>query len=102
MRMVVVLPAPLGPRKPTISPRSTSKLTRSMAKTGPKYLDRFWTLIMPGVPETKRAVEYSQPTTVAQAGKFWRSLPLEQLIYSAVRGDSRERSGDGLHCACKF
>jgi hypothetical protein len=28
MRMVVDLPAPLGPRKPKISPRRTSKLTR--------------------------------------------------------------------------
>ncbi len=27
VRMVVVLPAPLGPRKPTISPFSTLKLT---------------------------------------------------------------------------
>ena len=25
--MVVVLPAPLGPRKPTISPRATARLT---------------------------------------------------------------------------
>ena len=31
MRMVVVLPAPLGPRKPKISPRRTVKLTRSTA-----------------------------------------------------------------------
>ena len=46
IRMVVVLPAPLGPRKPTISPRATSKLTRSMAMTGPKYLLRSWTLII--------------------------------------------------------
>src|SRR5262249_10521983 len=44
--MVVVLPAPLGPRNPTTSPRSTSKLRRSMAMTGPKYLLRFWTLIL--------------------------------------------------------
>src|SRR5439155_20129192 len=46
MRMVVVLPAPLGPRKPTISPRSTWKVTLSMAITGPKYFVRRWTLIM--------------------------------------------------------
>src|SRR5262245_60227626 len=46
MRMVVVLPAPLGPRKPTTSPRSTSKVMSSMARTGPKYFVRFLTLIM--------------------------------------------------------
>ena len=31
MRMVVVLPAPLGPRKPRISPDCTWKLTSSTA-----------------------------------------------------------------------
>ena len=31
MRMVVDLPAPFAPRKPKISPRSTSKLMRSTA-----------------------------------------------------------------------
>ncbi len=30
--MVVVLPAPLGPRKPKISPASTSKVTPSTAR----------------------------------------------------------------------
>src|SRR5262245_59733402 len=71
MRMVVVLPAPLGPRKPTTSPRSTSKVTPSMAITGPKYLVRFWTEIIvssrlcwrsnhadetgPGVPDGKES-----------------------------------------------
>ena len=33
--MVVVFPAPLGPRKPTTSPRSTSKLALSTATMGP-------------------------------------------------------------------
>src|SRR5262245_21130000 len=46
MRMVVVLPAPLGPRKPTISPRSTWKVTSSMAITAPKNFVRCWTVIM--------------------------------------------------------
>jgi hypothetical protein len=35
MRIVVVLPAPFGPRKPRISPRSTRKLTSSTAMTLP-------------------------------------------------------------------
>src|SRR5262245_49769729 len=38
MRIVVDLPAPFGPRKPTISPVWTSKLISSPARTGPKYL----------------------------------------------------------------
>ncbi len=36
MRMVVVLPEPLGPRKPKMSPRRTSKLTWSTATKEPK------------------------------------------------------------------
>src|SRR5439155_1724658 len=46
MRMVVVFPAPLGPRKPTISPRATAKVMSWTANTGPKYLVRFSTWIM--------------------------------------------------------
>src|SRR5579884_4524618 len=40
MLMVVVLPAPLGPRKPNTSPGATWKDTSLTASTGPKLLDR--------------------------------------------------------------
>lgn len=40
MRMVVVLPAPLGPRKPVMTPGSTEKLRLSTAVTGPNRLVR--------------------------------------------------------------
>src|SRR5262245_23367100 len=46
MRMMVVLPAPLLPRRPTISSRSTWKLTLLTAQTGPKFFVRFSTWIM--------------------------------------------------------
>src|SRR5579864_1189569 len=46
MRIVVDLPAPLGPRKPTISPRLTSKLILSSARNDPKLFDRSFALIM--------------------------------------------------------
>jgi len=36
MRMVVLFPAPFGPRKPKISPRAVSKLTWSTAVNLPK------------------------------------------------------------------
>ena len=36
MRIVVVLPAPLAPRKPKISPRGTLNETRSTATKSPK------------------------------------------------------------------
>ena len=38
MRMVELLPAPLGPRKPKASPRRTSKSTASTAVNDPKRL----------------------------------------------------------------
>ncbi len=40
MRMVVVLPAPLGPRKPKISPRRTSTLRLSTASRSPYFFAR--------------------------------------------------------------
>jgi hypothetical protein len=45
MRMVVDLPAPFGPRKPSTSPLPTSNETPSTARLGPKDLLRFSTLI---------------------------------------------------------
>src|SRR6266852_8109030 len=45
IRMVVDLPAPLGPRNPSTSPLPTSKETLSTASFGPKDLLRFSTLI---------------------------------------------------------
>ena len=38
MRIIVVLPAPLGPRKPKALPRGTRKSTLSMAARSPKRL----------------------------------------------------------------
>jgi hypothetical protein len=45
MLMVVVLPAPLGPRKPKTSPLATSKLTPRTASTAPKVFLRSFTSI---------------------------------------------------------
>src|SRR5579871_353426 len=47
MRMVVDFPAPLGPRKPKISPRRTSSVTWSTARKSPKRLtrSRVWTAL---------------------------------------------------------
>src|SRR6185437_6022696 len=43
MRNVVVLPAPLGPSRPVISPSRAAKVTPSTAFTSPKALCRFLT-----------------------------------------------------------
>ena len=40
MRIVLVLPAPLGPRKPKLSPAATSKSMPSTAVNTPKRLVR--------------------------------------------------------------
>src|SRR5215211_2193867 len=45
MLMVVVLPAPLGPRKPNTSPAATSKVTPRTASTWPKDFARAFTAI---------------------------------------------------------
>src|SRR5688572_30947908 len=47
MRMEVDLPAPLGPRNPRTSPRSTEKEIRLTATFGPKVFVKFSTLIIP-------------------------------------------------------
>src|SRR5262245_10166605 len=47
MRMVVDLPAPFGPRKPSTSPRSTENETSFTASFVPKLFTRFSTLIIP-------------------------------------------------------
>src|SRR6516162_10088141 len=44
IRKVVVLPAPLGPRKPWISPAFTSSDTPSTAVNVPYVLTRLWML----------------------------------------------------------
>src|SRR6185369_5001015 len=46
MRMAVVLPAPLGPRKPWIWPGATSSDTPSTARNEPYDFTRSWTWIM--------------------------------------------------------
>src|SRR6266404_4504198 len=46
IRIIVVLPEPLGPSNPMISPFSTLKETWLTARVAPKYLVRSWTSIM--------------------------------------------------------
>src|SRR3954471_23896987 len=58
IRMVVDLPAPFGPRKPSTSPRSTANETPSTARLGPKAFTRLSILITAtaynGISETDR------------------------------------------------
>src|SRR5205085_7339855 len=105
MRMVVVLPAPLGPRKPTISPWATPKVMSETANTGPKYLVRFSTWIMD--PPCESAVELPRhemqklPEHVpflggATGSSFLRIILLRSLQpASSVHGCRGEGGPDG-------
>src|SRR5439155_11351354 len=54
MRMVVVLPAPFGPTKPTTSPGPTEKLTASTTVRPPKRRDSSLAAITPPSPAGSR------------------------------------------------
>ena len=47
MRMVVLFPAPLGPRKPKMLPSGTSMSRCCRALSAPYRLDRLWQTIAP-------------------------------------------------------
>ena len=70
--MVVVLPAPLGPRNPNIVPSSTVKEIVSTAVRLPNFLTRFSTLIMDN---------YLIPLSLV----FWY-MPVYEIIPDSYRG----------------
>src|SRR5215472_13717119 len=72
IRSVVVLPAPLGPRKPVTRPGPTSKLKPSTAVTAPYRLVRWSTLIMWAVLSGRAVTPVDRyPTKVARPGVGW-------------------------------
>ena len=62
--MVVVLPAPLGPRKPCTSPVRTSRSSPSSARVGPKVFTS---------PEIEIAVDIGVVTASFPWTTLWRS-----------------------------
>ncbi len=67
--MVVVLPAPLGPRNPCTSPVRTSRSSPSRARVGPKVFTS---------PEIEIAVDIGV-VTASFLGPHWRSPSLHTL-----------------------
>src|SRR5580692_8637696 len=57
VRTVVVLPAPLGPRKPNTSPRNTSKETSEKAVRRPKRLVGLSTVRTGSAPESEGGLD---------------------------------------------
>src|SRR5258707_15212074 len=58
IRIVDVLPAPLGPRNPNDSPRATSKSTGSTAVKSPNFLVIHWAWMSEGVDRPDMRGEY--------------------------------------------
>src|SRR5215831_4409203 len=82
IRSVVVLPAPLGPRKPWISPGCTSRLTPLTAVNGPYVLTRSW-----------RAID------MTVSAPF---LPGARAAGFAPRKRNRQGAEIGRHCASQY
>src|SRR5215218_9765727 len=99
--MVVVLPAPFGPRKPKASPLSTSKLTPRTASTSSNDLARPRTEIAgaPGLDPSVPATRSDPLHPVAGAGH--RRRPELHLVlddqHTHVQAKDRRRRGRGDH-----
>src|SRR5688572_27341487 len=72
MRMVVVLPAPFGPRKPKISPAAASRVSRSTAVKSPYLFVRSRISII-------RTAGYHRPGATFRVGSRKRMAERDQL-----------------------
>src|SRR5436190_18154448 len=93
--IVVVLPAPFGPRNAKISPGRTSKLTSTTALISPKVLLRFRTLIIARALRAERCSASScQQGLAAEArAPLRRGLGIVNVVrhLAAQRGEGRGR-----------
>src|SRR4051794_18501561 len=91
MRIVVVLPAPLGPRKPVTEPGSTVKLRSETARTGPKALVRPRTSTRTGAAAVALPVEIalSSPRPPRAGGRPDRSIQAHRTGFPARSGERR-------------
>src|SRR5262245_7323333 len=101
MRMVVDLPAPLGPRKPSTSPRSTVKEMSSTARFAPNVLTRFSILIMFEGRNYRKTSELDNHASSRPAGRV-RPVPVRRrpdlpLEAGAHHRAVRPRRRLGLH-----
>src|SRR5690349_7541959 len=106
MRSVVVLPAPLGPRKPVTRPGTTLNDRSSTARTVPNDLERCSTVITPGsvawvMPgpyraRRRRAKARSAPAGIAAVGAEWpwsggATGPVARSAHAQVAEEERHR-----------
>src|SRR5947209_571301 len=88
MLIVVVLPAPLGPRNPNTSPAATSNATPRTASISPKRLVSSWTTIACSGIFLLGEDPVERPAAVRERGG-------RALLLSAVAGLSDLHRGDG-------
>src|SRR5664280_19838 len=93
IRNVVVLPDPLGPRKPVTRPSGTSKVRSSTARTGPKCLESPWTSMADGMPDGTLAVDGSCVTLV---GGWPPAMPAARSDLGDVGGEQEPGGDDQL------
>ena len=96
IRMVVDLPAPFGPRKPSTSPRSTAKVIPSTARFVPNILVKFSTLIISSkdwLPRTKGANYFLHIDNLRNK--------CSKIIYK-THGRKPSKFGVSFTAACKF
>src|SRR6266446_5152364 len=93
MRMVVDLPAPLGPRNPSTSPLPTSKETPSTASFGPKDLLRFSTLIT--APLQNTYTDRPRLPEVPRPGRRNRILSQPRSGYKQMTNDHQPALSSG-------
>src|SRR5436305_11289652 len=88
MLIVVVFPAPLGPRKPNTSPGATSKFIRRTASNSSKRLCRSWTWIAGPCPLARASLivilsQYAIQLALGVRQQLSRAL---QLLHVAGSG----------------
>src|SRR5579871_2087162 len=82
IRMVVDLPAPFGPRKPSTSPRSSENEMPSTARFAPNNFSRFSTLIIQPAPVPKKAESGDNQTPRKCKHDFFKSLSSTHLSHT--------------------
>src|SRR5579871_815617 len=82
MRMVVVLPAPLGPRKPNSSPSCTTRFMLSTAVRLPNRLVRFWQTILSMLSLSFASIDDAfDPGQVAACGDIGQAIRSKEFLH---------------------
>src|SRR6202020_2347502 len=103
MRMVVDLPAPLAPKKPSTSPGATENVRSSTASLSPYRLDRFLIVIMRAfeprsLQEVPQNIILCGRAARAQGGARDCRLSFQSPLYFPSKFAVHRAGSDGLPC----